>query len=199
MPAINGSPSDPQIFTIRNIVRLRTRKHSSLQSAPLTMITTQIADHALPSHGRVGSNSSDLRRRLRAHAHLQLYDESGVPNEGLAIYTLSDPRDIRDVRYVGQTRSPQRRFLQHLNQAQLAVPDELPWWIKQPKLRPLYTWVRELYRDECRLPVMVVIAWAATVSEARAAERAYIFEQLSRQRRLLNMEAEILRGQVPLL
>jgi hypothetical protein len=88
---------------------------------------------------RVGSSPAQLRRRFRAHAEAHLYDESGVPPEGLAIYTLSDPRDIRDVRYVGQTSSPRRRFLQHLNQAQFGLPDERPWWVKQPKLRPLHT------------------------------------------------------------
>jgi hypothetical protein len=148
---------------------------------------------------RVGSSPAQLRRRFRAHAEAHLYDESGVPPEGLAIYTLSDPRDIRDVRYVGQTSSPRRRFLQHLNQAQFGLPDERPWWVKQPKLRPLHTWVRELYRDECRLPVMVVTAWAATLAEARATERARILEYLALRRTLLNMETEILRGRVPLL
>jgi hypothetical protein len=137
---------------------------------------------------------AQLRRRFRAHAEAQLYDESGVPAEGLAIYTLSDPRDIRDVRYVGQTSAPRRRFLQHLNHAKLWLPDELPWWIKQPKLRPLYTWVRELYRDECRLPVMVVTTWTTSVAEARVTERARILEFLARRRPLLNVETEILRG-----
>jgi hypothetical protein len=119
--------------------------------------------------------------------------------EGLAIYTLSDPRDIRDIRYVGQTSAPQRRFLQHLNEAQLWVPDDLPWWVKAPKLRPLYTWVRELYRDEQRLPVMVVAAWAATSAEARAAERARIFECLANRLDLLNVESKLLKGRIPLL
>ncbi len=146
----------------------------------------------------MGSSPAQLRRRIRAHAKAQLYDESCVPNEGIAIYTLSDPRDIRDARYVGQTSAPRRRFLQHLNQAQLWLPDALPWWVKQRKLRPLYTWVRELYRDEYRLPVMVVTAWAATVAEARATERARIFEYLARRQALLNVETEILRGRVPM-
>jgi hypothetical protein len=144
-------------------------------------------------------SAAQLRRRCRAHSRSQLYDESGTEPLGLAIYTLSDPRDIRDVRYVGQTSSPRRRFLQHLNQAQLWLPDELPWWVKEPKLRPLYTWVRELYRDDYRLPVMVVTAWAATVAEARVLERARIFGCLADQRKLLNVEMEILQGRVPLL
>jgi hypothetical protein len=148
---------------------------------------------------RIGLSAAQLRRRLRAHAEAQLYDESGVPPEGVAIYTLADPRDIRDVRYVGQTSAPRRRFRQHLNYARLWLPDELPWWVKQPTLRPLYTWIRELYRDEWRLPVMVVAAWAASVAEARVTERARIFEYLSHRRPLLNVETQNLRGQVLLL
>lgn len=147
----------------------------------------------------VEQSPARARLQLRAHVAMHLYDETLVPGEGLAIYTLSDPRDVRDVRYVGQTRSPRRRFLQHLNQTQLWIPEELPWWAKQPKLRPLYTWIRELYRDERRLPVMVVTAWAPTFVAARALERARIIEYLAQQRPLFNVETEILRGQVPLL
>jgi hypothetical protein len=153
----------------------------------------------LPEGIGIGLTPAPLRRRFRAHAAAQLYDESGAPDKDFAIYALSDPRDIRDVRYIGQTRAPRRRFLQHLNHAQLWLPDEMPWWVKQPKLRPLYTWVRGLYRDECRLPVMVITAWTATVREARVIETACIFEQLARRQPLLNVEAELVRGQVPLL
>jgi len=143
-------------------------------------------------------NAAQLRRRFRRHTQTEIYDDSNTPPGGLAIYTLSDPRDIRDARYVGQTRAPRRRFLQHLNHAQLWLPDELPWWVKQPKLRPLYTWVRKLYRDQYRLPVMVISAWAATPGEARAAERATIFACLADQMPLLNVETELLRGRIPL-
>lgn len=144
-------------------------------------------------------NAAQLRQLFRLHTQAEIYDDSSTQPGGLAIYTLSDPRDIRDVRYVGQTRVPRRRFLQHLNHAQLWLPDELPWWVKQPKLRPLYAWVRELYRDQYRLPVMVITAWAATLREARAAERARISACLANQLPLLNVETEILRGRIPLL
>lgn len=148
--------------------------------------------------GRAWPIAALLRRRFRLHAQTEIYDDSKTPPDRLAIYTLSDPRDIRDARYVGQTRAPRRRFLQHLNHAQLWLPDELPWWVKQPKLRPLYTWVRELYRDQYRLPVMVISAWAATPREARAAERARIFTCLADQLPLLNVETELLRERIPL-
>jgi hypothetical protein len=144
-------------------------------------------------------NAAQLRRRFSLHTLNELYDDSSTQPGGLAIYTLSDPRDIRDVRYVGQTRAPRRRFLQHLNQAHLWLSDELPWWVKQPKLRPLYTWVRELYRDQYRLPVMVISAWAATVKEARVAERARICACLANRLPLLNVETENLQGRIPLL
>jgi hypothetical protein len=144
-------------------------------------------------------SKAQLHRRFRDHVATQLYDESSADPQGLAIYTLADPRDLRHVRYVGQTGSPRRRFLQHLNHAQLWLPDELPWWIKQPKLRPLYMWVRALFRDDCRLPVMMVSSWTTTIAEARAAERARIFQCLSNSLPLLNVETEILQARIPLL
>jgi hypothetical protein len=118
---------------------------------------------------------------------------------GIAIYSLSDPRDIRDVRYVGQSADPRRRFMQHLNAAKLWLPDERPWWVKSPKLRPLYNWIRDLYRDELRMPTMVVSAWLATAAEARVAERTRIFECLAQKLPLLNVETEILGRQTALL
>lgn len=140
-----------------------------------------------------------LRRRSRYHAQEHLYDESGFDPVGWATYTLSDPREVREVRYIGQTGSPRRRFLQHLNHAQLWLPDELPWWIKAPRLRPLHTWIRDLYADGFRLPVMVVNAWHATLAQAREAERALIFYSLSEGSSLLNVESEILGRQISLI
>ena len=130
---------------------------------------------------------------------MHLYDDSGVVAQGTAIYSLSDPRDVREVRYIGQTNVPRRRFLQHLSTAKLWLPDETPWWVKSPKLRPLYRWIKELYRDEYRLPVMVVTAWVETASDARLAERSRIYECLQKRLRLLNVETEILGRQIPLV
>jgi hypothetical protein len=130
---------------------------------------------------------------------MQLYDESGVDARGTAIYSLSDPRDIRDIRYVGLTHAPRSRFLQHLNTARLWMPDETPWWVRSPKLRPLYGWIRELYRDECRLPVMLITSWVDTKTDARVEERTRIYECLKKRLRLLNVETEILGRQIPLV
>ena len=135
-----------------------------------------------------------IRRRIASH----LVDLSGLEPDECAIYTLSDPRDIHDVRYVGQTSDPRRRFLQHLNAARLWLPDELPWWIKRAELRPLYEWIRQLYRDECRLPVMAVMAWAP-VTQALAEERRYICAHLSHRSALLNRESETFNKQPILL
>ena len=141
---------------------------------------------------------TQIARLIRLHIASQLYDESaGVPS-GIAIYTLSDPRDIRAVRYVGQTGSPRRRFLQHLNTARLWLPEEVPWWVKSPKLRPLYEWIRTLYREEGRLPMMVVVGWEGTVAGARVAERARIYQCLENQLPLLNVEVETLGRQMAL-
>jgi hypothetical protein len=86
-----------------------------------------------------------------------------------------------------------------LNTAKLWLPDETPWWVKSPKLRPLYQWIKELYRDERRLPAMVVTAWVETVSDARLAERSRIYECLQKRLQLLNVETEILGRQIPLV
>jgi hypothetical protein len=143
---------------------------------------------------------AQLARLIRSHVASQLYDESeDESRQGTAIYSLSDPREIRLIRYVGQTRSPRKRFLQHLAAARLWLPDETPWWVKSPKLLPLYNWIRELHRDEFRLPVMVVGSWAATNLAARQAERLRIYECLAQRMPLVNIEAAILGNQIPLL
>jgi hypothetical protein len=103
------------------------------------------------------------------------------------------------VRYIGQTTAPRRRFLQHLHTAMLWLPDETPWWVKCPKLRPLADWIRALHRDGQRLPVMVITAWVETGSAARVAERARIHQCLANRLQLLNVETEILGRQIPLI
>lgn len=141
----------------------------------------------------------DLTRHVRGQLDSHLHDDSGAKPEGTAIYWLADPRDIRTIRYVGQTRSPRKRFLQHVNTARLWLPDEKPWWVPSPKLRPLYQWIRELYRDEMRLPAMVVSTWVETPEQARLAERTRILECLESRLPLLNFESELLGRQIPLL
>jgi hypothetical protein len=137
-----------------------------------------------PSSSRIG-----IARLIRSCRSTHIVDESGAEPAGVAIYTLSDPRDVREVRYVGQTRSPRQRFSQHMNTARLWLPDELPWWVARPQLRPLYRWIRELFQDERRLPMMFVVAWTEA-QHARTAERIHICEHLGRQLPLLNREAE---------
>jgi len=130
---------------------------------------------------------SQLSLHFREHIDSQLYDESDEVAEGVAIYSLADPRDIRLVRYVGQSSAPRRRFMQHLNAARLWLPDETPWWIKSPQLRPLYEWIRELHEDEYRLPTMVIHRWV--VSNPRQAERLHIEQCLTANLPLLNIES----------
>ena len=142
---------------------------------------------------------AELSRYVRRHIGSHLCDDSAVLAYGTAIYSLSDPRDVRQIRYVGQSRSPRRRFLQHMNTARLWLPDEVPWWVASPKLRPLYTWLRELYRDEMRLPVMIVATWVETTEQARVTERARICECLEQRLPLLNFESERLGPQLPLI
>src|SRR5579863_1023080 len=110
---------------------------------------------------------AELARRIRQHVARELYDDSGLVAVGTAIYSLADPRELRLTRYIGQTSAPRRRFLQHLGTARLWLPEERPWWVKQPRLRPLYEWLRDLYRQEQRLPTMVIHGWVDTAHGAR--------------------------------
>ena len=135
-------------------------------------------------------SQAQLMRLVRQRLGTQLYDDSAASPAGVAIYSLSDPRDLRAVRYVGQTAAPRRRLLQHLRCARLWLPDELPWWVASPRLRPLYHWIREMYRDGGRLPVMVIGAWVEA-AQARLAERSEIQRCLERQLPLLNYELEL--------
>jgi len=123
-----------------------------------------------------------LGRRLRQH----LYDESGTNPEGIAIYSLADPREVRASRYVGQTAHPRCRLMQHVRTARLALPDETPWWVRRPQLRPLYSWIRELYCQHGRLPVMLVHAWVQP-EDAHRAERERICAALEQRLPLLNV------------
>jgi hypothetical protein len=141
----------------------------------------------------------ELTRRVKKHIEQELYDDSRLPPTGTAIYSLADPRDLRLSRYIGQTSSPRRRFQQHLHTARLWLPDELPWWVLQPKLRPLYDWIRELHQDEHRLPTMIIHTWVETGRAARLAERARIYESLANRLPLLNVEQEMLGTQLPLI
>jgi len=136
-----------------------------------------------------------VRRRVSAH----VLDETAAPAVGTAIYTLSDPRELAAPRYVGQTRAPRRRFLQHVSVARLWLPDERPWWIAQERLRPLYEWIRALYADEQRLPVMVVTAWHDRPVDATVAERDLIQLCMRRQLPLLNVATATSEPQLRLL
>ena len=153
---------------------------------------------AAEERASAGLARAQLTRYLRAHLPGHLCDVSGTAPEGVAIYSLCDPRELAVSRYVGQTRHPRRRLQQHVATARLWLPDERPWWVHSPKLRPLYEWLRELFRDEGRLPVMVVHAWVG-LSAARAAERTRICACLERQLPLLNFEYELLRRQLQLI
>lgn len=129
-----------------------------------------------------------IGRSLHSRVATHILDFSGSdPNEA-AIYGLADPRDLELVRYIGQTRSPSARYRQHLNEARLWLPDELPWWVKSERLRPLYGWIRELHADEARTPIMLILAWTEG-RLARQEEGRHIREYLRQGKPLLNSEA----------
>jgi hypothetical protein len=145
------------------------------------------------------STRAALARCARAALPTHLCDESGTAALGTALYTLCDPRDLRSPRYVGQTRAPRRRSLQHVQTARLWLPDETPWWVRSQRYRPLYEWIRALYRDERRLPVMLIAGWVPGDDEARDAERALIHRHLREGLPLCNVESRVLGPQIPLL
>lgn len=132
-----------------------------------------------------------LRLQIRRELHEHLYYEAQAGAGAVAIYTLSDPRDLAVVRYIGQSAAPVRRYAQHVTGACLCLNDDTPWWFKAPRLRPLHEWIRQLHRDDRRLPVMVVRQWCEDSAEARAAERTRISEGLQGGLALLNFEAEL--------
>lgn len=137
----------------------------------------------------------------RSAAAARVHIHAGVPEApgGTAVYTLADPRDVRWPRYVGQTRDPYARFAQHLRTARLSLPDDMPWWVRSPKHRPLYLWIRELHRDGGRLPFMCVEEWVDSGADPLVVERAAIMRWLARGAALLNVEAAQLGEQLPLL
>jgi hypothetical protein len=140
-----------------------------------------------------------LARSAAAAARSHVHAGEGGCHGGTAIYTLSDPRDARCARYVGQTRDPRRRFAQHVQTARLWLPDDTPWWVRSAKHRPLYAWMRELHRDGGRLPFMWVEEWVEPGAYPLVAERAAIMRLLAHGAALLNVEARVLGEQLPLL
>jgi hypothetical protein len=133
-----------------------------------------------------------LSRRLKkGHLH-NIVDQTGTAPGEVAIYALADPRDVRAVRYVGQTRTPPARYSQHVNTARLWLPDLLPWWVKREELRPLYAWIRELYCEDGRLPMMFIVGWTGA-ELARHDERRFIRAYLEDGLPLLNGEVPVFR------
>jgi hypothetical protein len=148
---------------------------------------------------RMESSTRRLQPSAGAAARTHIHDDGGGHPGGTAVYTLADPRDVRCPRYVGQTQDPRRRFAQHVQMARLWLPDATPWWVRSPKHRPLYSWIRALYRDGARLPFMWVAEWVDPGVDPLPAERAAICRLLAQGAALLNVEARLLGPQLPLL
>jgi hypothetical protein len=130
-----------------------------------------------------------LRQRLRAALPQLMHDVSGCEPAGIALYALADPRDVRALRYIGQTGSPARRYRQHVRAACLGAGTDRPWWICEPHLLALHRWIHALHADGNRLPFMLVTHWTATIADARALERQLILEHIAAGHELLNREA----------
>ena len=151
------------------------------------------------AHKRWKMRNTFATRSIAAAARSHVHVDACGAHGGTAIYTLADPRDVQSPRYVGQTRDPHTRFAQHVQMARLWLPDVTPWWVRSPKHRPLYAWIRELNRDGGRLPFMWVEEWVEADLDPLVAERAAIMRWLARGAALLNAEALKLGAQLPLL
>jgi len=138
----------------------------------------------------------DIGLRLRRHAAALVCDNSDGERAGVALYTLSDPRDVRAVRYVGQSRAPLRRYRQHVRAACLGLGGRPPWWVRQPHLGPLHEWIRALHADQGRLPFMLITHWVPSAAAARLLEQSLITAHQAAGCALLNCEAlrEAARG-----
>ncbi|MBN8281440.1 MAG: hypothetical protein J0M16_12590 [Gammaproteobacteria bacterium] len=136
----------------------------------------------------------ELRQRLSNHV-LDDTPSSRPGGEAWAIYSLSDPRHLRAYRYVGQTREPARRLLQHVlsahawARAAAAASSEGNWWLAPDDCRPLQAWIQELYRAGRRLPCLVIHHWESSARDAREAERRMIDTCLDGGHELFNAEA----------
>lgn len=127
--------------------------------------------------------------RLRRLLPGLVCDVSDGERAGVALYTLSDPRDVRAIRYVGQARAPLRRYGQHVRAACLELDVPAPWWLRQPRLGPLHEWIRALHADGGRLPFMLITQWTLSVAAARVLEQSLIRSHLADGSALLNFEA----------
>lgn len=138
----------------------------------------------------------DIALRLRRHLGVLICDTSDAERVGVALYTLSDPRDVRAVRYVGQSSAPTRRYRQHVRAACLAQDGARPWWLRQPHLGPLHEWIRALHADGGRLPFMLITNWAPSVAAARLLEQSLITAHRAAGCALFNCEAlrEVVRA-----
>lgn len=136
-----------------------------------------------------GVTRAEIALRLRRQLPALICDDSDGERAGVALYTLSDPRDVRAVRYVGQSRAPLRRYRQHVRAACLALDARAPWWIRQPDLGPLHAWIRALHADGGRLPFMLITQWVPSVAAARLLEQSLITSHRMAGCPLLNCEA----------
>jgi hypothetical protein len=131
----------------------------------------------------------DIALRLRRHLGMLICDTSDAEQVGVALYALSDPRDVRAVRYVGQSTAPARRYRQHVRTACLGHDRQGPWWVRQAHLGPLHEWIRILHADGGRLPFMLITHWVPSVDAARLLEQSLITAHRAAGCALLNCEA----------
>jgi hypothetical protein len=158
----------------------RAQVHAGVPDAPGGTAVYTLADPRDVRCPRYVGQTRDPYARFAQHvrtARLSLPDTEGMDARGRAMQGA-----IADEGMDARGRAMQGAIAETL------------WWVRSPKHRPLYLWIRELHRDGGRLPFMCVEEWVDS-----GADRAAIMRWLAQGAALLNVEAAQLGEQLPLL
>jgi hypothetical protein len=149
---------------------------------------------------RYVGQTRDPHARFAQHvrtARLWLPDDERMDARGRATQARAGMPEVEQRREQLPARAGMPEVEQRREQLPGAVADT-PWWVRSPKHRPLYAWIRALHSDGGRLPFMWVEEWVGPDADALVAERAAIMRWLARGAELLNAEARALGAQRPL-
>jgi hypothetical protein len=119
------------------------------------------------------ANRDQFLLRVRRQIDSHLVDWSGKRAGTFAVYGLTDAPDSDPIDYIDITVNPQRRLLQHWMAARLWQSQRSADRITSSTLRPLCHWIRDLYEQQQRLPVMVIYEWLPNLAAAEAAALAH--------------------------
>lgn len=102
-----------------------------------------------------------------------ILDLSPKRSGAFAVYGLAEDGNRERVQYLDFTVNPQRRLLQHWMSPRLWLSRRAADRITSSTLQPLCHWIRALYEQKQRLPVMAIYEWLPSLSQAEAAAFAH--------------------------